>query len=136
MSEAVSQVHESLTANARARRHRDALAVLTAEADSLDRVSLLVADVSDLLLRPHGLPGAPTRQVVLSDDVREPIATAMHRVADALETYGQGGELDPRLEAADAQLDHLLQAQARAAHEQLLVASVVLSLRRALDTFA
>jgi uncharacterized membrane protein YgaE (UPF0421/DUF939 family) len=136
MAEAVSRVHESLTANARARRHRQALAVLTAEADSLDRVSLLVADVSDLLLRPHGLPGAPSRQVELSDDVREPIATALHRVADALDTYGQGGELDPQLEAADAQLDAMLEAQSLQTHEQLLVHSVVLSLRRALDTFA
>ncbi len=136
MSESVSRVHESLTANARARRHRDALAVLASEADSLDRVSLLVVDVSDLLLRPHGLPGAPEHQVVLSDDVREPIATAMHRVADALDAYGQGGEVDPRLQAADAQLDRLLKAQSLETHEQLLVNSVVLSLRRALDTFA
>ncbi|SKB09458.1 FUSC family protein [Aeromicrobium choanae] len=136
MRDAVSRVHESLTANARARRHRDALAVLTEEADSLDRVSLLVSDVADLLLRPHGVPGDPATQTVLSDEVREPIARAMHRVADALDAYGHGADVDPRLEAADVELTALLENRIGETHEQLLVDSVVLSLRRALDTFA
>lgn len=138
MRAAVSRVHESLTANARARarRNRDALAVLTSEADGLDRIALLVADVSDLLLRPHGVPGAPGSQTVLSDDVREPIAGAMRLVADALDAYGQGDEVDPRLQAADAQLDALVESPAHETHTQLLVNSVVLSLRRALDTFS
>lgn len=138
MRAAVSRVHESLTANARARarRNRDALAVLTSEADGLDRIALLVADVSDLLLRPHGVPGAPGSQTVLSDDVREPIAGAMRLVADALDAYGQGDEVDPRLQAADAQLDALVASPAHETHTQLLVNSVVLSLRRALDTFS
>lgn len=136
MSDAVSRVHESLTANARARRHRTDLTTLSAEADGLDRIAFLVADVSDLLLRPHGVPGDPAAQTTLSDDVREPLAGAMHRVADALEAYGEGGEVDPRLEAADAQLASLLEARVHETHQQLLVDGVVLSLRRALDTFA
>jgi uncharacterized membrane protein YgaE (UPF0421/DUF939 family) len=135
MRDAVSRVHESLTANARARRHREALATLTQEADGLDRIALLVTDVSDLLLRPHGVPGAPATRTALSDDVREPIARAMHRLAEALDAYGEGGEVDPRLEAADAQLATLLEARVHETHQQLLVDSVVLSLRRALDTF-
>lgn len=136
MRDAVSRAHESLTANARARRHRPALEVLTKEADALDRISLLVSDVSDLLLRPHGVSGDASTQTELTDVVREPIARAMHRVADALDAYGHGADVDPRLEAADAELNALLETQARETHEQLLVNSVVLSLRRALDTFA
>ncbi|MFS0884836.1 FUSC family protein [Aeromicrobium sp. 179-A 4D2 NHS] len=135
MQRAVSRVHESLTANARARRHRQALDVLTQQAESLDRVSLLVSDVSDLVLRPHGVPGYPSMQAALTDEVREPIARAMARVSDALEAKGHGADPDPELAAADAELNRLLEAQSFRTHEQMLVHSVVLALRRALDTF-
>jgi len=136
MRDAVSRAQESLTGNARARRHREALQVLTEEADALDRVALLVADVSDLVLRSHGVPGDPSIAAALTDPVREPIARAMHRVADALDAYDHGADTDPELEAADAELNALLDFQGRETHEQLVVNSVVLSLRRALDTFA
>lgn len=136
MQHAVSRVQESLTGNARARRHREAADLLVQEADSLDRVSLLVYDVSDLVLRPPGLPDEPEPDAGLSDHLREPISRAMHRVADALDAYGKGADPDPQLAAADAELNALLDAHARETHEQLLVHSVVLSLRRALDTFA
>ncbi|MTB87558.1 hypothetical protein H9L21_05615 [Aeromicrobium senzhongii] len=136
MRDAVLRAQESLTGNARARRHRQALRKLTEEADALDRVALLVADVSDLVLRSHGAPGDPTGQTTLADSVREPIARAMHRVADALDAYADGADTDPDLKAADEELTELLHFQARETHEQLVVNSVVLSLRRALDTFA
>lgn len=135
MRDAVTLAHESLTANARAGRHRAALDELTQEADSLDRVSLLVSDVSDLVLRPHGVPGDPEGRAVLTDEAREPIARAMHRVADALAAYQQGDDTRSTLTAADAELDRLLRSQPGQTHEQLLVHSVVLALRRALDTF-
>ncbi|GAA3530221.1 hypothetical protein AFL01nite_00200 [Aeromicrobium flavum] len=136
MRDAMSRVQESRAGNARARRHRDAMEQLAEEADSLDRVSLLVADVSDLILRPRGVPSeSSATATTLSDSLREPIARAMHRVADALDAYGHGSDTDPQLEAADAELQRLLQAEPDQTHEQLLVHSVVLSLRRALDTF-
>ena len=136
MRDAVTLVQESATANARARRHREALEKVTEEADSLDRVSLLVSDVSDLVLRPHGVPGDPGSQAALTDTAREPIARAMHRVADALDAYQHGSETGEVLTAADDELDQLLRHQPGETHEQLLVHSVVLALRRALDTFA
>lgn len=135
MQRAVSRVHESLTGNARARRHRQALDALTQEAESLERISLLVSDISDLVLRPHGVPGYPSMHAALTDEVREPIATAMVRVADALDAYGHGSDPDPELAAADVELNRLLEAQSFRTHEQMLVHSVVLALRRALDTF-
>jgi len=135
MQRSVSRVHESLTGNARARRHRRELDVLTQQAESLDRVSLLVSDVSDLVLRPHGVPGYPEMQAALTDEVREPIARAMARVADALDARGDGGDPDPELAAADSELNRLLESQSFRTHEQMLVHSVVLALRRALDTF-
>ncbi len=135
MQRAVARVHESLTGNARARRHRQAMDQLTQEAESLERISLLVADVSDLVLRPHGVPGYPSMQAALTDEVREPIATAMVRLADGLDAYGHGSDPDPELAAADAELNRLLEAQSFRTHEQMLVHSVVLALRRALDTF-
>lgn len=128
----VARVRESLTGNARAKNFRDSLQQLTHEADSLDRVSLLVTDVSDLLLLPKGAPDDPGS---LPDRVREPIARALNRVADALEAYGLGRTIDPTLEAADAELRTLLETEADETRDQLVVHSVVLSLRRALDTF-
>ena len=56
-------------------------------------------------------------------------------MSDALEAKGHGADPDPELAAADAELNRLLEAQSFRTHEQMLVHSVVLALRRALDTF-
>lgn len=138
MQDAVSRFHESFTANARARakRHRAAFDELTYEAESLERISLLVSDVTDLVLRTHGIPGEEPAETALSDSAREPIARAMHRVADALDAYQEGDDAQSPLLAADAELDELLRSQLSDTREQLLVHSVVLALRRALDTFS
>lgn len=135
MAAAVTRAQESLAANARARRHRAELAHVAAEADSLDRVSLLVTDVSDLILRPHGVPGDPTEEAGITDGVRVPIARAMHSVAGALDAYGLGADADPEIGSADAELRELLESDRIDGSARVVVHGIVLALRRALDTF-
>lgn len=137
MHSAVGQAHEARLANRRAKRHAVELERLIDEAAAVDRLSFIASDLSDLILGDHLAPGPDAQPTRVPRGLRIPIGEALQLLASALMHPHSETKRD-ELSAADARLVAVLdQTVARAdGPEDLILNSVVLSLRRGLESFA
>ncbi|TDE91544.1 hypothetical protein EXU48_15470 [Occultella glacieicola] len=137
MREAIAQAQEARRANRRARRHSDDIDALVVEADALERLTFVVADLSDLILRDHLAPGPEGRPTRLPADLRAPIVHSIRLLAGAL-SLGDVSALREELAAVDDQLATLVStaSERSGGPDDLVLNSVLLALRRGLDTFA
>ncbi|HLT83537.1 MAG TPA: hypothetical protein VKZ83_04815 [Phototrophicaceae bacterium] len=140
MQTAVNEVGEAAHRNRRARRYSRSIEALREEARTLDRIGLVVTELADLVL--HDVAGNGHRDL-LTGDVQEKIRTALETIAAALAGASDAGTADgpdgpddpPSSEdAVDAVEDARAVSPRR--DDQLLVDSILVSLRRAADSLA
>ena len=137
MATAITEVGEAAYRNRRARRYSGSIEALRYEARTLDRLSLVVSDIADLLL--EGAGGAD-RAAVLSGETRERVREALATIAAVLESTTDagmdgGGRTPPSSDDAARAVAEARRVAPRR-DDQLLVDSVLLALRRASDSLA
>lgn len=137
MRSAVAQAQESRRANRRAPRHAVEIEEVIGEADAVDRLCFLASDLSDLILRDHVAPGPAVEPTRLPYELRAPIVEALRLLSEAL-TSRDSETKRHELTEVDDRLAAVVERIASRAHgpDQLILNSVVLTLRRGLDTFA
>ncbi|QDB79243.1 hypothetical protein FE251_07560 [Georgenia wutianyii] len=137
MAAAVTEVGEAARRNPRARRYTASIQALRYEARTLDRLSLVVSDLADLLL---GGVGDTDRVEALSGGTRELVRDALGTIAAALENVTDAGTESVEGGPPSSREAHRAVEEARRIaprrDDQLLVDSVLVSLRRASDSLA
>ncbi|MBZ2194806.1 FUSC family protein [Occultella gossypii] len=137
MRQAIGQALEARRANRRAKRYSADIDALVREADAVERLTFVAADLADLIVRDHFAPGPDGRPTRLPPDLRAPIVHSIRLLAGTL-TMMDGAARREDLVRVDDELADLVRAASDRAGgpDDLLLNSVLLALRRGLDTFA
>lgn len=137
MQEAISRAQEARFANRRARRHAADIDAIVDQAQGVDRLVLVVSDLSDLILRDQTAPGHRNEVTQLPGPVRIPIAEALRLLGKAL-TGADDEDIRADLETVDDRLAAIGEDMTEEIRgpQTLIVDSTLLTLRRGLETFA
>ncbi len=143
MHAAVAEVGEAAHRNRRARRYGSSIEALEEEAGIMDRLSLIVSDVADLLLSDVA-SDTVDRSDALAGEVGERICESLRTIARALENTSPAGTASPTLDSEDEPMNsaHAAEAVEDAREtaprddDQLLVDGILISLKRAVDSLA
>ncbi|WP_154793974.1 FUSC family protein [Occultella kanbiaonis] len=136
MRQAIAQALEARRANRRAKRYSDDIDALVREADAVERLTFVATDLGDLIVRDHFAPGPDGGPTRLPPDLRAPIVHSIRLLAGALTIMDVEARRDD-LVSVDNELAELVRAACDRAGgpDDLILNSVLLALRRGLDTF-